>query len=214
MNKQEEFWMGPYGTKWAQNLRTMNSAYEHWEADSGVKLKDLLQEFFWDVPKDSWILECGCGPGWVLKTLQDLNFTDLIGCDINITAIDMAKQIHKGIKFYNQSIEDYLKYIGNFDLILTSAFLIHIHPDNLEKIMQLIYRRTDKYIFGRELSSEKPLDCPIDNVNKREWKDQYWTRRFKDKWLELYPDLKVVKYKLIPMMSKDYIQTEVYLLEK
>lgn len=212
MNEQQEFWSGKEGDTWTKRLETIQSAYNNWEADSGVKLKDLLQEFFSGIPKDSQILEVGCGPGWVLKTLQDLNFTKLRGLDINAKAIQLARETHKNIEFQNVSIEEY-RNIHTCDLVVTSAFLIHIHPDNLEKVMEIIYDTSLRYIFGRELSSTSPENCPIEG-RKGKWENQYWTRRFKAKWLELYPDLKVVKYKLIPMMSKQYIQTEVYLLEK
>jgi len=213
MNEQQEFWKGKHGNEWTERLLTMKSAYQNWEADSGVKLKDLLQEFFHDIPKNSKIIEMGCGPGWVLKTLEELGYTKLHGIDINDNAIRVARKNHPKIRFSAGPLEA-VTITHWYDTVLTSAFLIHIHPDNLDNTMKIIYNTANKYIFGRELSSTSPEECPIENPNKRKWKNQYWTRRFKVKWLELFPDLKVVKYKLIPMMSKQYIQTEVYLLEK
>jgi len=209
---QHSFWADDKGDKWAERLRSFDSAYNNWEQDAKIKLIDLMQEFFWDIPKDSRILECGCGPGWVLKTLQDLNFTNLIGCDINTLAIEIARETHKRMTFANTSIETYLKLNGTFDLIMTSVFLIHMHPKQLEDVMAKIYDRAEKYIFGRELSTATPEDNP---GGSERFRGQYRTRRFKDKWLEMYPDLKVLKYKLIPMQSKiDWVTTEVYLLAK
>ena len=211
MNKQQDFWTGKLGQSWAERLRTFSGAYSNWENDSGWKLKDLLEVYFKNVHKDTNILEVGCGTGWVLNTLEDLGFKNLFGIDVNEKAIEIAKENNPKMRFTCAPIEK-LNIRHFYNLILTSAFLIHIHPDNLDDTMTRIYNSTTKYIFGRELSTKKPEENPGDS---KRFEGQYWTRNFKDKWLEMFPDLKVAAGDYLPMKDKkDWVYTEVYLLEK
>lgn len=217
LNKQQEFWIGEFGTNWATTRNTFDRAYVAWEMDSKTKLKGLLESFLGDLGRLGTILEVGCNDGFVLKTLDDLGFKFLNGLDINTTAIENAKKNLPNAAFKCRPAEEFLSPHG-FDLVLTSAFLIHIHPDNLIKVMDNIYKNSNRYIFGRELSTVKPIDQGEGGVGV--WTDQYFTRRFKDLWLYLYPDLKVIKYELLQMQSKPPtdknpgVQTEVYLLEQ
>jgi len=209
MNKQQEFWYGKFGSSWANKRNSFFEAYNSWEIDSKHTLKTVLSDALQTVDKDISILELGCNDGFVLKTLEDIGFTDVNGLDINEDAVNNAMKNLPNSKIYWQALE---KQAPNHDLILTSAVLIHIHPDNLRSVMETMYMESNKYIMGRELSSLKAKVPQLSNTSV--WKDYYWTRRFKDMWLELFPQLKLVYYDLIRMGSKEDIQTEVYLLEK
>jgi len=209
MNKQQNFWKGDFGSSWARKRNSFFDAYHSWEADSKSTLKNVLTDALRTVNKDISILELGCNDGFVLKTLQDMGFTDVNGLDINEEAVKNAMKNLPDSKIYHQPLE---KQVPNHDLILTSAVLIHIHPDNLPSVMKTMYMESNKYILGRELSSIEPQAPHLGDGSI--WKDYYWTRRFKDMWLKMFPQLKVVYYDLIKMTSKDDIQTEVYLLEK
>lgn len=210
MNKQQDFWAGDFGTSWAKERNSFASAFTSWERDSRTKLPDLLDKFLGHLDHDISICEFGCNDGFVLKTLQDMGFNDLSGIDINNTAIQNAGKNLPDANFICMPLEDF-KCSDKFDLVFTSAVLMHIHPDNLREAMMNIYDNSGQYIFGRELSSEIP-HIPS-NVGKR-WKEQYFVRRFKDLWMKKFADLKLLQYELIPMQSIDEVQTEVYLLEK
>jgi SAM-dependent methyltransferase len=49
------------------------------------------------VDRDAAVLEVGCGEGQVLDMLATLGFTDLMGCDINETALARAAPTYRGI---------------------------------------------------------------------------------------------------------------------
>ena len=216
MNKQQEFWAGEFGTTWATTRNTFNDAYKAWEMDSKTKLKSLLESFLGDLGRNITMLEVGCNDGFVLKTLDDLGFQFLNGLDINKKAIENAQINLPNSAFRCRRAEDFISPHG-FDLVMTSALLIHIHPDNLAKVMDNIYKN-GHFIFGRELSTSEPIDQALGGTGV--WTDQYFTRRFKDHWMFVYPDLKLIKYELLQMQSKPPtsknpgVQTEVYLLEK
>jgi len=208
LNKQQEFWHGQSGTEWARTRNSFNGAYYSWQRDANTTLKKVLDDALGEVLFDTTILELGCNDGWVLKTLQDLGYTNLSGLDINVEACVHAGENLPTCTIYHQALE--ASYPVH-DMIMTSALLIHIHPDNLSDVMENMYICSEKYIFGRELSSVKPV---TQGAKGTKWYDQYWTRRFKDKFLEMFPQLRVKYYDLLPMVSRPDVQTEVYLLEK
>jgi len=208
-NKQQEFWSGKPGTDWARTHNTFNAAYWNWQNDTKVRLQDLLLSALEYIPRTTTILELGCNDGFVLKTLEDIGFMRLSGLDINEEAIKNAKINVPKAKFYLQPLEKKMDNIH--DLVFTPAVLMHIHPDNLDEVMDTIYMESKRYIFGREISSRHPI---AQGKPGQGWYDYYWTRRFKDKWIEKFPQLKLQYYDLIKMNSNDTVETEVYLLEK
>jgi len=208
LNKQQNWWAGKFGIDWARTRNSFSGAYSAWERDSQSRLKYVLTMALKEVPRDTSILELGCNDGWVLKTLDNIGFNNLSGLDINQDACKNAIDNLPNSIIYHQPLEH--PYVSR-DMIITSAVLIHIHPDNLENVMKTMYMQAKKYIFGRELSTEKPMQP--EGISSS-WHDYYFTRRFKDKFLEMFPQLKVKYYDLIQMQSKKHVQTEVYLLEK
>jgi len=208
-NKQQEFWSGKPGTDWARTHNNFNAAYWSWQNDTKVKLRDLLLNVFEFVPRNTTILELGCNDGFVLKTLDEMGFMYLSGLDINEDAIKNAKINVPKAKFYLQPLEKPMTVMH--DLVFTSAVLMHIHPDNLDEVMDTIYMESKRYIFGREISSPHPA---AQGTPGSAWYNYYWTRRFKDKFVAKFPQLKLQYYDLIPMISNKTVQTEVYLLEK
>jgi len=133
----------------------------------------------------------------------------LSGLDINKEAITHAKANVPKAKFYLQPLEKQMTIMH--DLVYTSAVLMHIHPDNLDEVMDTMYMESKRYIFGREISSKHLM---AQGEPGGSWYDYYWTRRFKDKFVEKFPQLKLQYYDLINMASNPKVQTEVYLLEK
>jgi len=211
LNFQEAFWIGERGRDWTESHNLFELAYASWERDTHVHLKDLLQEFLGDLDRDISILEFGCNSGWFLKSIQDMGFHHLNGIDINELAIRNAKANLPKAHFFRSSIQDF-NNPNTVDLVLTGSVLMHIHPDDLKKVMTIIYNSSRKYIFGREISSEEPLHCPT--KKQTFWKDKYWTRRWIKEWQKNFPDLKVVKSKFFPFRSNDKVENEVYLLSK
>ena len=83
---------------------------------SSYMAKKKIEYFFGDIPKNSKILEVGCGSGWAGKYLKDNGWTNCTGLDISAPA-DIVGDIHKwkdlGIKK------------ESFDVIIAFEFIEH-----------------------------------------------------------------------------------------
>jgi len=207
MTEQQDFWKSK---EWNQQQSNKN-----WESEAQINTKDLLEQFLKDVPREIDVIDCGCNEGYIIGLLHELGFSSMSGIDVNSKAIKKAEQTFPFDSFLVSAIEDlgpmYLLVEVPYELVLHTSVLMHIHPDNLKKAMTILYNLSGKYIFGKELSTVEPKD--MSEVAPK-WKNQFWTRRFCDKWLELFPDLHVVKKRIIPMISPNNLETEVFLLEK
>ena len=78
-----------------------------------------------------------------------MGFTNLVGIDVNKKAIDIISHELPNYHFIQSSIEDF-EADRQFDLVFTSGVLIHIHPDNLPKVIEKIKSFSKKWIFGFE----------------------------------------------------------------
>ena len=87
-----------------------------------------------------------------------------------------------------------------FDLVFTSGVLIHISPDDIEKVMHDMYRVSKRYIWCFEYFSE---ECTA--IEYRGHKDRLWKNNFMKIFQELYPDLEVIKQRVIKYLENDNV---------
>lgn len=95
------------------------------------------------IPKESAIIELGCGVGRNLAFLWDRGFTNLEGVEINPHAIKLLRETYpqlKDITIHEGSAEDVLPNLADdqFDAAITMATLQHIHPDSSEVFDHLV----------------------------------------------------------------------------
>jgi len=147
MNPQQEYWKGSGGDRYAER----NSEFHNVEYEDGLRL-DIFKSFLDKIPRDSTILEIGCSRGQTTKILKDMGFHKITGIDINQSAIQQARCDFPELTFIHKSVEDCI-FMLNFDLVITSGVLIHIHPDDLPKVIDKIKSLSNKYIFGYEYYS-------------------------------------------------------------
>lgn len=149
MNDQQMFWKGSGGDKYI----TRNRYFHNFEYLDGYR-ENILKDFLSEIPKDSTVLELGCNKGQTIGHLKDLGFTKVTGIDINKSALKIAREEFPEFEFIESSIEDYNRE-EQFDLVITSGVLIHIHPANLPTIVKKIRELSKKYIFGFEYYSKE-----------------------------------------------------------
>jgi SAM-dependent methyltransferase len=85
------------------------------------------------VPKDTSILEVGCGVGRNLAHLRDLGFTNLAGIEINPHAVELLRQTYPqlaDVEIHLGAAEDVLPTLPDeaFEMVVTFAFLEHVSP--------------------------------------------------------------------------------------
>jgi len=89
-------------------------------------------------PKDSAILELGCGRGYMLEYLRNHGFNNLKGVDISEEQIFIAKQ--KEIDVEVADVIDYLKKgKEKFKVIIALDFIEHFKKEELIQLFEGIY---------------------------------------------------------------------------
>jgi len=205
MNEQQTFWAGEFGSTFDNK-----SDRRIWEINTNTEFMPLVGSFFSLIAEQASIIDYGCGDGVMIDILKYLGFKNITGVEINKDKIEYLKKRYKGeYTFIHSSIEDC--EAKKFDVSIHSGLLIHINPTGLDSVMKKIYDNTNQYIFGVEVSTPHPED--LGDLTE-EWQGKLWSRRWVKKWQNLYPDLELVKHKLIHSRVENQAETEVFLLRK
>jgi pseudaminic acid biosynthesis-associated methylase len=156
-------------------------------------------------------LEVGCNVGVQLLILNNLGYKNLYGIEINEYAIDTSKENTKGKDIYiikGSALDIPYKDLF-FDLVFTSGLLIHISPDDINRVLDEIYRCSRKYIWCYEYYSDSYEKVTYRGVDNLLWKTDFvrlFMKRFKN--LEL-----IKEERLTYIEQPEYIDT-MFLLEK
>jgi len=211
---QEKFWKGKCGIDYtATNTYSIEGLDELYLKMYGTTRSAINIEFLKNIDKEIKILEIGCNIGQQLRHLQLMDFKNLYGIEIQSYAVEKAKFSTKNINIIQGSAFDIPFKDEYFDLVFTSAVLIHISPDDLILALKEIVRCTKRYIWGMEYYSDKPIFVKYwGNV------EYLWERNFVDLYLQKFNILKLIKEKrykrALPIRGKEILASQVFLIEK
>lgn len=179
VTEQEKFWAGEFGDKYI-------------DRNIGVDL--LAQKIgFWSrilrrCGEFESCLELGCNIGLNLKALGILlPYLKMTGVEINMKAANACSKMGR-VNVINSSIFEY-RSDEMFDLTFTSVVLIHINPDMLSTVYDILYRHSKKYILVTEYYNPTPME-----VNYRGNTGKLFKRDFAGELMDRYPTLKLVDY--------------------
>lgn len=133
------------------------------------------------------VLEVGAGEGVNLKALATIYNARLVGVEPNAVAREALSDAgFDAIDGHACSIP-----VANesFDMAFTSAVLIHVPPNELERACREIYRVSRRYIACIEYFSHNPEEI--------EWRGRsglLFKRDFGGFWLDTFPDLRLRGY--------------------
>ena len=161
------------------------------------------------MPKNLKILEVGSNVGFQLASLKNLVFTSLYGIEIQRECVDNSKNLWTGIDIIQGSGFDIPFKENYFDLVFTNNVLIHISPNDIEKVLNEMYRVSSKYIYGFEYFSEQ-----YESVKYRDHKDLLWKTDFEKLFLNKFPNLKSVFSKKYSCLNFKGNTDKAYILEK
>ena len=208
--KQMKAWGQDFGKEYTdRNALTLDQLDDLYVKSLGIKRVDLNQEFIGNLSRDLRILEVGSNVGNQLLCLQKMGFKNLHGIEINAYATELSKKRTKNINIIQASALDIPFKAGCFDLVFTSVVLIHISPNDIDTVMKEIYRCSNKYIWGLEYYADE-----YQEVLYRGNKDMLWKTNFKKHYMDLFPDLKLVKSKQFKHKDGSGNIDEMFLLEK
>lgn len=199
--EQEEFWAGTFGDEYID--RNQGKAMV---ASNIAIFSKILKR----TDSVSSIIEFGSNSGINLEAIQYLLPTvKLSAIEINENAVTQLKNI-KGIKVYHSSILDFVPD-ATHDFVLIKGVLIHINPDELQKVYELLYKATNKYICIFEYYNPSPV-----GIKYRGHEGKLFKRDFAGEIMDKFSDLKLIDYGFVYHRDNIFPQDDLtwFLLEK
>ncbi len=189
-NMQESVWSGQFGKDYTNRCtfltKELNSYYLE---EYGISRLEMNNRFLLGLGlEDKKVLEVGCNVGNQLRLLQEMGFNNLYGIELQEYAVEKAKSLTQGINIIQGLGDDIPFRDGFFDLVFTSGVLIHISPQNINKVIDEIYRSTKEYIWGFEYYADDYTEVVYRGNNNLLWKTN-----FSKLYLDRFPDLELIK---------------------
>ncbi|GAA0551629.1 pseudaminic acid biosynthesis-associated methylase [Rhizomicrobium palustre] len=199
--EQERFWAGSFGDEYLK--RNQGEAI----IASNVA---LFTQILRSAPGITSIVELGCNIGLNLRALKRMKSAfELSAYEINPNAAAEARAA--GVATITEgTILDELSAETPYDLSFTKGVLIHINPEQLEKVYANLYRLSRRYIMVCEYYNPSPV-----TVNYRGNEDRLFKRDFAGELIERY-NLKLVDYGFVYHRDNYFPQDDVtwFLMEK
>ena len=137
--------------------------------------------------------------------------TKLTAIEINTLACEkIEKNLWNKVNVINWSILDYSSD-SKYDLVFTKWVLIHINPNELDKVYEVMYNSSNRYILLWEYYNPKPV-----SIEYRWYNDKLFKRDFCWDILNKYPDLELKSYWFNYHWDNNFQQDDItwFLLEK
>ncbi len=177
--EQEAFWAGEFGDNYA--IRNKGDAL----IASNLA---LFTKIFSSASSIRSVIEFGSNIGLNLLAIRQLlPEVDLSAIEINRNAAEQVERIG-GVTLYNQSIFDFVPNRQR-DFVFIKGVLIHINPEMLPQVYDLLYQTSSRYISLTEYYNPLPV-----SVLYRGHDDKLFKRDFAGEMLDRYPDLRLVNY--------------------
>lgn len=199
--EQESFWAGSFGDEYvsrnqsleavAANLAFFSQILNHTE---GIRS----------------IIEFGANIGLNMEALRRLRpGAELSAIEINHKAVAELEKM-RDLKVYPQSILEFQPDYQR-DLVFTKGVLIHIDPDSLPLVYELMYQTSSRYICVGEYYNPTPME-----VRYRGNQNKLFKRDFAGEMLDRFPDLRLVDYAFYYHRDPNFPQDDTtwFLLEK
>jgi len=185
--EQEKFWNSSFGNKYTQ--RTVENKF----FTTRVKMWSDILTHANDIKS---VFEIGSNMG---RNMDVINFLlnkkiSTNGIDINKKAVILAKKNNHKVK--NISVLNYSPK-KKFDMSISCGVMIHVNPNYLNKVYEVLYKSSKKYILISEYFNPKPV-----TVKYRGHTDRLFKRDFAKEIQKKYK-LKLIDYKF--MWSNDNV---------
>jgi len=198
--EQEDFWTGQFGDEYT----VRNNSQELIDGDINF-FSSVLSK----TEDINSVIEFGSNIGLNLIAIRKLlNDVELSGIEINENAVKSLKDI-EGVRVYQQSIFDF-KPDYKRDLVFTKTVLIHINPQKLPLVYDLLYETSQRYICLAEYHNPTPIE-----VNYRGHAGKLFKRDFAGEMLDRFPFLRLIDYGFFYNRdTRYYDDTSWFLLER
>jgi spore coat polysaccharide biosynthesis protein SpsF len=178
--EQEQFWATDFGNEYVNRNKGA-----HIIASNLALFAKILAR----TQSINSIIEFGANIGLNLSALNLLlPQAQLAAIEINQAAVTELQANLPQVQLHHQSILDFVP-AQQFDLVLIKGVLIHINPDKLPQVYDLLYQSSQQYLCISEYYNPAPVAIPY-----RGHEDKLFKRDFAGEMLDRYPDLQLVDY--------------------
>jgi len=198
---QERFWAGRFGDEYTGR----NAGAELVAGNTA-----LFARIFALTDSVESVIEFGANVGLNLVAIRTLlPRAGLSGVEINAKAAEELGRL-PGVRVYTQSILDFSPD-RTWDFVFTKGVLIHLNPDRLPEVYDLLHRSSKRYICVAEYYNPTPVSIPY-----RGETDRLFKRDFAGEMLDRFQDLRLVHYGFVYRRDIHFRQDDVtwFLLEK
>jgi len=196
--EQEKFWAGKFGNEYIERNQ-----------DYSINIP-LFSKILSNTNQIESIIEFGANIGLNLRAMKEiLPKAKLSAIEINSEAVKCLREL-EDLQIYNQSILDF-EVDYKRDFVLIKGVLIHINPEVLNDVYELLYNTSSKYICVAEYYNPTPVE-----VNYRGYTEKLFKRDFAGEMLDKYSDLELIDYGFVYHRDNNFPQDDItwFLLKK
>jgi pseudaminic acid biosynthesis-associated methylase len=200
--EQEFFWRGDFGNDYIDRNRGLRRITSNAAFFSKVLNRTRGVQS---------VLELGSNIGLNLIALRQLlPGSKLSAVEINEKAASILKENIPEIDLYITSILEF-QPSKTWDLVFTKGVLIHINPNKLPVVYELIYKCSSRYVLVSEYYNPKPTEAVY-----RGHTGKLFKRDFAGEILEKFPDLSLIDYGFVYHRDPNFPQDDItwFLMEK
>lgn len=201
--EQENFWSQEFGDEYTHRNQGKNSIAGNLA---------LFSKIFARTQKVNSLIEFGANRGLNIEAIKLLlPEVKISAIEINNVAVEKLQKIGGGeIEIYHQSILDF-NPIQIWNFVLIKGVLIHINPDYLEQVYDLLHQSSSRYICLVEYYNPAPVEIPY-----RGHQGKLFKRDFAGEILDRFKDLQLVDYGFVYHRDSHFPQDDLtwFLLEK
>lgn len=198
---QEQFWAGEFGDDYTDRNRG-----PRWIASNLALFGRILAS----TRGVRSVLELGANRGLNLIALRQLlPDARLAAVEINARAVEELRQL-PGIDVVHASLLDF-RPASSSDLVLIKGVMIHLNPDVLPGVYDLLHAASARYICIVEYYNPSPVTVPY-----RGHSDRLFKRDFAGEILARHADLALLDYGFVYHGDPNFPQDDLtwFLLEK
>ncbi len=209
-NFQAETWKTQFGKEYTdRNILLPEEMDKLYKERYGVSRSDMNKMFLQDLNmEEARLLEIGCNVGNNLIFLQKSGYNNLYGIELQVYAVEKAKELTKGVNIIQGMADDIPFKDEYFRMVFTSGVLIHISPDHIGSVLDEIYRCTREYIWGFEYYADEYTE-----VDYRGHDSLLWKTDFAKLYMDRFSGLSLVKEKRFKYLENENIDS-MFLLRK
>lgn len=200
--EQEQFWANEFGDDYIGR----NISKELLASNVAFFAKALAR-----TQSISSLIELGANVGMNISALKTLlPNTKMSAVEINKQAASELSNRHKDVEVRNESILE-MKPSNKWDLVFIKGVLIHLNPEALQGVYELMAKSAARYVLIAEYYNPTPV-----SLNYRGHENRLFKRDFAGEFMDAHKDFSLIDYGFAYHRDPQFPQDDInwFLMEK